>query len=322
MRSAIPSLDLIRGFEAAARHLSFTKAAQELFLTQSAVSRQIKALEDAFGVALFQRRHRALVLTDAGREFLRAAADALRLLEEAAARVKKGDGRRLTVSVTLGFASLWLIPRLHDFRARHPDIDIRIDANNRLVDLARDGVEVAIRYCTAAMAPPDAQWLFGDEVVVVCSPALLKRRPLAQPADLRGHVLLHYDRNDGTAPWATWPVWFEVHGMPGAKTAGSLSFTVFDQMVQAALDGQGVGLAPLPLVRRFVAEKRLVTPLPLKTESKRAYYLLVEPHAAKAPHVQQFIAWLREQAREEVRAANAESAAAKRAARRRAERRA
>src|SRR5512134_1630528 len=132
MQRQLPSLDLVRGFDSAARHLSFTKAAAELFLTQSAISRQIKTLEEQLGVALFQRRHRALALTEAGRHFQQAVSDALRLLHDAAARIRGAGARRLTLSTTIGLASLWLIPRLNDFRARYPDIDIRIDANNRL----------------------------------------------------------------------------------------------------------------------------------------------------------------------------------------------
>jgi LysR family transcriptional regulator, glycine cleavage system transcriptional activator len=311
MARPLPTLDLVRGFDAAARHLSFTKAASELFLTQSAVSRQIKTLEDQLGVALFQRRHRALVLTEAGRHFHQAATDALRLLHDAAARIRGGGGRRLTLSATIGFSSLWLIPRLNDFRARHPDIDIRIDANNRLVDLARDEVDVAIRYCTPDLAPAGAQRLFGEQVIVVCSPALAKAPGLASHADLARHVLLHYDRPDGVAPWSSWEVWLEVQGAPGLKPAGSVVFTAFDHLIQAAMNGQGVGLAPTPLVRRLIADGKLVAPLRAITGSARVYHLLVEPAAAARPPVREFVAWMLEQAQEEARAAAAQFYGAK-----------
>jgi DNA-binding transcriptional LysR family regulator len=302
MQRQIPSLDLVRGFDSAARHLSFTKAAAELFLTQSAISRQIKALEDQLGVALFQRRHRALVLTEAGRHFHQAAVDALRLLQEAAVRVRGGGARRLTLSTTIGFASLWLIPRLNDFRAHHPDIDIRIDANNRLIDLAREEVDVAIRYCTPDLAPAGAQRLFGEQVIVVCNPRIVESTGLATPADLARHVLLHYERLDGVAPWSSWQVWLEVQGMPGLKPAGSVSFTAFDHLMQAALEGQGVALAPTPLVRRLLAEGKLAAPLKAVTGSARAYYLLVEASAAARPPVRQFSEWMLKQAQEETRA--------------------
>lgn len=302
MTRPLPTLDLVRGFDAAARHLSFTKAAEEIFLTQSAVSRQIKTLEEQLGVALFQRRHRALVLTEAGRNFHQAATDALRLLHDAAARIRGGGGRRLTLTATIGFASLWLIPRLNDFRARHPDIDIRIDANNRLIDLAREEVDVAIRYCPPDLAPPGAQRLFGEHVIVVCSPALARDPGLATPADLARHVLLHYDRPDGVAPWLSWEVWLEVQGVAGLKAAGSVVFTAFDHLMQAAINGQGVGLAPTPLARRLIADGKLVAPLRAVAGSARAYHLLVEPAAAARPPVRDFVAWMLEQAQEEARA--------------------
>ncbi|HTT10043.1 MAG TPA: transcriptional regulator GcvA [Burkholderiaceae bacterium] len=302
MQRRLPPLDLVRGFDAAARHLSFTKAAAELFLTQSAISRQIKGLEEHLGVALFQRRHRALVLTEAGRHFHQAATDALRLLQEAAVRIHGGSARRLTLSTTIGFASLWLIPRLNDFRSRHPDIDIRIDANNRLIDLAREEVDIAIRYCTPDLAPAGARRLFGEQVIVVCSPRLLERPGLGAPADLARHVLLHYDRPDGVAPWSTWEVWLEVQGVAGLKPAGSLSFTSIDHLMQAAINGQGVGLAPTPLARRLLAEGKLVAPLKAVTGSARAYYLLVEPGAMARPSVRQFVDWMLGQAQEENRA--------------------
>lgn len=313
MPRALPSLDLVRGFDAAARHLSFTRAATELFLTQSAVSRQIKTLEEQLGVALFQRRHRALALTEAGRQFQQAVGDALRLLQDSVTRIRGAGSRRLTLSTTIGFASLWLIPRLHDFRARHADIDLRIDANNRLIDLTRDEVDVAIRYCTPELAPAGARRLFGERVIVVCSPRLVRTHGLREPADLGRHVLLHYDRADGVMPWSTWPVWLEALGLAGLRPAASLTFSSFDHMIQAALDAQGVALAPTPLVRSLVAQGKLVAPLAATTNSARAYYLLVEPSAAARPHVHQFIEWMVRQARDEERAASDEVQVARRA---------
>ncbi len=198
-RRNLPSLDLLRGFEAAARNLSFTKAAAELFVTQSAVSRQVKTIEDQLGVSLFTRSHRALRLTEAGHELYCATAQALRQLADAAARIReRGAGRALTVTATIGFTSLWLIPRLTDFRRKHPAIDIRIAADNRMVDLERERIEVAIRYCPAKAAPEGAVKLFGEVVLPVCSPRLLTRTtPLATPEDLRHHVLLHYELPGG-----------------------------------------------------------------------------------------------------------------------------
>src|SRR5438067_11182070 len=196
-RNVMPSLDLLTGFEAAARHLSFTKAGEELFLTQSAVSRQIKELEDQLGVALFHRRHRALVLTDAGQQFYAAAAQVITTMRTATERLRAQSGRKrpLSLTTTHSFAALWLIPRLAGFTRTHPSVDVRISADTRVQDLERDGLDVAIRHGPAALAGAGAVKLFGERVFPVCSPRLLgdKSRPLREPKDLRYHTLLQYD---------------------------------------------------------------------------------------------------------------------------------
>ena len=296
MNRSLPSLDLLRGFEAAARHLSFTRAAAELFLTQSAVSRQVQALEEQLGVALFERRHRAIRLTEAGQQLQRAAGDALRLIGDAADRIRaQGTPQALTVSCSIGFASLWLVPRLADFRAQHPEVEIRIDANNRLLDLERERVEVAVRYCPAALAPAGAAKLFGEEVVPVCSPALLDLpgKPLVEPADLRHHVLLHYQMAEKVWPTGAWPVWLETMQQHGLQAAGSLQFNQYDQLIHAALEGQGVALGVSPLVRRHLRQGRLVALFEKRFASPRGYYLLTGRFAAERPDVQAFAAWLR-----------------------------
>lgn len=302
-RRNLPSLDLLRGFEAAARNLSFTRAAEELFVTQSAISRQVKTIEDHLGVALFTRRHRALSLTEAGHELYRATAQALRQLSDVAAKIRqRGAARALTVTATIGFASLWLIPRLADFRSRRPDIDIRISADNRMVDLEREGIQVAIRYCMPKAAPDGAMKLFGEVVLPVCSPKLITRdAPLAAPADLSRHVLLHYERPDGAAPWLSWTVWLETMQLPGLKPAGSLRFSQYDQAIQAAIDCQGVALGTSPLVRQLIKQGRLVAPLAGKYDSSRAYYLVTSSDAADRPEVKEFAAWLLRQAKQESR---------------------
>ncbi len=297
----LPSLDLLRGFEAAARNLSFTRAAVELFITQSAVSRQVKTIEEHLGAALFVRRHRALQLTEAGHELYRATAQALRQLSDAASRIReRGAGRTLTVTATIGFASLWLIPRLADFRSQRPDIDIRIAADNKMLDLERAGMEIAIRYCMPKAAPEGALKLFGEVVLPVCSPKLVTRAaPLAAPADLRHHVLLHYEMPDGVAPWLSWTVWLETMQLPGLKPAGALRFSQYDQTIHAAIDGQGVALGTSPLVRQLIRQGKLIAPLAKKFESSRAYFLVTSANAAGRPEVQDFAAWLLRQAKQE-----------------------
>jgi LysR family transcriptional regulator, glycine cleavage system transcriptional activator len=294
MGRLLPSLDLLRGFEAAARHGSFTRAAQELFLTQSAVSRQVLALEEHLGRPLFERRHRQIELTDAGRKLFRATADAMRLLTDTAAEIQGSQGESVTVSCTMGFASLWLVPRLMDFRAECPGIDIRIAADNRIIDLERERVELAVRYCPADLAPPGATRLFGEEVFPVCAPGL--RGPaghgLAAPDDLRHHVLLEQEHAEVDHPAGAWAMWFEAMGLQRMKPAATLRFGHYDQLVQAAIDGQGVALGIGPLVRRHIAHKRLVAPFARRIATPRAYYLVTARRAAGRPEVAAFTSWL------------------------------
>src|SRR5260221_4767865 len=182
----LPALDLLVGFESAARHLSFTKAGEELFLTQSAVSRQIKDLEEQMGAPLFECRHRALWFTEAGQQFYVSAAEVLATMRSAPERLRAHSGRRrpLSVTTTHSFAALWLIPRLAGFTRTHPGIDVRITAETRVQDIDREGLDLAIRHGPAALAGPNAVRLMGERVVPGCSPRLLKKTPLEEPADL------------------------------------------------------------------------------------------------------------------------------------------
>src|SRR5258706_7429640 len=189
----LPSLDLLKGFEAAARNLSFTKAAAELFVTQSAVSRQVKTLEEQLGVALFRRHHRDLRLTEAGQTLFKTSGEVLRLLRDVAGRLGARAAGMLTVTTTVSFAALWLVPRLNDFRRAHPGIDMRLAATNEIQDLEREGIDLAIRYCTPNAAGADAVRLFGELVFPVCSRSGLGGRNLKSPRDLSAHCLLNSD---------------------------------------------------------------------------------------------------------------------------------
>jgi DNA-binding transcriptional LysR family regulator len=306
MRNALrklPSLDFLKGFEAAGRRLSFTLAAEELFLTQSALSRQVQALEEALGVALFERRHRSLALTAAGVAFHRDVVAALNMLGTAA-EAARGAARvpGLTLSTTVSFASLWIIPRLSTFRARHPDIEVYISADDRLVDLGRGEVDIAIRYLPDARAPERSVRLFGERMLPVVSPKLVRRgqTPLAQPADLARHVLLHLDDPEGRMLWLDWSVWLAANGEPGLKPAGTLRFRLYDQVIQAAVGGQGVALGRVPLIAEHLRDGRLVAPFPKRFDSARGYYAVVAPHASESPEVAAFVEWLREAAAREL----------------------
>jgi DNA-binding transcriptional LysR family regulator len=296
-RNALPALDLLVGFEAAARHLSFTKAGEELYLTQSAVSRQIKELEDQLGVQLFQRRHRALALTEAGHQFYAAAAQALSTMRTATDRLRAGAGKKaLSVTTTHSFASLWLIPRLAGFTRDHPGVDVRITADTKVQDLERDGLDLALRHGPASLAGPGAIRLFGEKVFPVCSPKLLKKTPLQKPADLRNHVLLQYDDPDVRHPWLHWKTWLEVERLVELKPAGTLSFSGYEQIIPAAVAGHGVALGRSPLVNALIRSGELVAPFKSSADPARAYFAIVSKNAAGRPEVVAFLEWLKAEA--------------------------
>ena len=295
----LPPLELLPTFEAAARHLSFTKAAGELFLTQSAVSRQIQALEESLGTKLFERRTRALLLTDSGRRFYQVARDALEDLQAATQKLRGAPAARtVTVSTTPGFASLWLIPRLNGYLQGHAGVDVRLSASYEIVDLEREGIDLAIRY-GAEDEMRAHEPLFEERVIPVCSPALAAdpARPLRKPADLARHVLLHSD--DAQFSWMEWNLWLHAHGLRDLKPAGALQFNQYDQLVQAAVSGQGVALGRLPLLAGVLRERKLVTPFRKSVVSSRGYFLVRSARAASSADAAGFEAWLFAEAKKE-----------------------
>lgn len=294
-RFNLPPLDLIPGFEAAARTLSFTKAAEELNLTQSAVSRQIRALEETLGVALFERRIRALALTNEGRRLQRTVEAIMSELQETTNRIRAdANTRHLTVTTTGGFASLWLIPRLSRFTAMHPDVDVRIQATYVSVPLDRGAADVAVRYARHDAVPAEAVRLFGEEVTLVCAPSLLTPpRRLRALEDLSQHTLLHLDTAHGILDWDTW---LTAEGLGGLKGAASLRFDNYEQLIQAARMGQGVGLGIKRLVEHLIAQGELVVPFGEAVASQRSYYVLRAPVPRAQPHVDAFVTWLKSEA--------------------------
>lgn len=293
------SLDLLRGFEASARLLSFTAAATELFLTQSAISRQVQQLEEQLGVKLFERRTRALVLTEAGDLYFREVARALQQLREATAAVRARTTPVVRVTTTVTFASLWLIPRLASFQRRHADIQVHVMADNTVRELERLALDVAIRYCPVSMVGPEAARLFGETVAPVAAPALLKGKRIRTPEDVLQLPLLEIDDPYGTAMWLSWKVWAEAMKIERPRARRGLTFSHYDQIVQAALAGQGVALGRFPLIDPMLADRRLVLPLKgvqYATQAERAYWLIVSPQAARRDEVKVFTDWIRRQA--------------------------
>ncbi|MCW5654214.1 LysR substrate-binding domain-containing protein [Hydrogenophaga sp.] len=308
----------LRAFDAVARHLNFRAAAEELSLTQSAVSRQIQALEDEVGTALFLRHTRAVELTSAGSQLLRASGMALERIDTAVRQIRQSAGRKsVAISTWASFASMWLIPRLEAFQRDHPDIDIRIDATDNAVDLATADVDLALRYAVPQSVPASAQRLFGEQLTPVASPWLLRTHPIHSIEDLSRCALIEAGDAHRTRhlEWLTWQRWLDTFGSATGASSGKpgggkrtsrasasapklspqrwLYFNYANQIVQAALTGQGVALARLPLVAESLASGDLVEPLPhTRLDSPLVYWLLVAPRSGQRPEVKAFCDWL------------------------------
>jgi LysR family glycine cleavage system transcriptional activator len=286
----LPPLSALRAFEAAARHRNFTLAAQELNVTPSAVSHQMRQLERWLGVGLFVRKSRPLRLTDAGRAYfdgVGASFDELSRLTRAIVAAQRPT--TLTVSTMDSFASAWLVPRLPRFRARHPEIDVRVSTCDRFVDFGREDVDLAIRYGDGAWPGSFCELLFEDTLLPVCSPAIAHGpQPLRSAADLRHHTLLHDAASFG---WADWLAQEAAANLVDCSRGLSFSHTYL--MLQAAIGGQGVGLASAPLVQDALVEGLLVVPPLTPGKGKGAYYLVVPEAALNEPKATAFLAWLR-----------------------------
>ncbi|MFT4189921.1 MAG: LysR substrate-binding domain-containing protein [Comamonas sp.] len=292
----------LRAFEAVAHHLNFRAAAEALSLTQSAVSRQIQALEDEVGVPLFYRHTRAVELSSAGGQLLQALTPSLQRIDAAVRLIRQNAGRRsVALSTWASFASMWVIPRLEAFQHAHPDIDIRIDATDITIDLETADVDLALRYARAGHVPPRAIRLFGEQLTPVASPWLLKSGPpVVQPQDLRHFPLIEAGDAHRTLhlEWLTWRRWFAQQSHPHVEAKRWLYFNYAHQIVQAAVAGQGIALARLPLVADALARGDLVEVLPgRRMDSPMGYWLLMGPRSAARPEVQAFKTWLLEEAR-------------------------
>jgi DNA-binding transcriptional LysR family regulator len=298
------SLDLLKGFEAAARHLSFTRAAQELSLTQSAVSREIKTLEEQLGQPLFRRVHRGLELTEAGQRLYRAVGEALQLIDEATGFAMSGGVETLGITTSVPLASMWLVPRLPHFIRLHPEVDVRSVAANQRLDLERERLDLAIRWTASAAAGGEP--LFDIELFPVCAPALANDpdRPLRTPADLARHVLLDLETNATDGAWSDWGPWLAAMQLGELKPAGMLHFSHYDQVVQAAIDGSGVAIGRSPHNARHLRDGLLVAPLGREARVGRGRYsVFIAPRSAERPVVKAFVAWLRDEVRRDAAAA-------------------
>lgn len=277
------SLDFLRSFEAVARRLSFSAAAEELYLTQPAISRQIKGLEEELGAPLFHRGTRKVELTQAGHALLRAVEPQLARLDATVRQIRLAKGRaQVSVSTFPSFATLWLMPRLADFERLHPGIDIRLSATDRLVELDDPELDLVLRHCPPERAPPGAERMFGEVLTPVISARMAdaiargEAPPLARPADLARHTLVAVEDNTPSALALGWQGWLSAQGLPQLSPRRWISLNFNHQQIQAVLAGQGVALAWLPMVLDALLRGELVEPFGpgLRWRPPYAYWLV------------------------------------------------
>lgn len=288
----------LRGFLAAARHASFTRAAAELHLTQSALSRQIQGLEQELEQALFLRTTRKVTLTPAGQRLAQAAGAALAQIDAAVADIRPGAGTRpISVTTFASFASLWLIPRLDAFADRQPGVDVNCMATDRTIDLNAEGVDVALRAVFRPRWPADGTPLFDEVVFLVMSPALFAAHPVRKPADLAAHPRIAFDlKHEADFHQFSWDHWFAKRGARPVKPQRTLRFSNHDQVIQTALAGQGIALARGALIAETLRDGRLVSVLGPPLQLDMRYFVLVSDAARRRPEVQAFVAWVSEEA--------------------------
>ncbi|CAN5297250.1 glycine cleavage system transcriptional regulator GcvA [soil metagenome] len=287
-------LSNLRGFDAAARHLSFTHAAAELNLSQSSISRQVQNLESELGKPLFARGTRELTLTTAGQKFHRVVRAMLAEVDRSVAEIR-GTAQRKRVALTTwpSFASLWLVPRLSAFARQYPDIDIRIDAGDTIVDLESEELDVAIRYCRDDQAPRHATLLMEELLTPALSPGLLERiGPLQAPFDISKGTLLTLDDGSQSSVENSWENWLEDAGVKDLQPGGQLLFNFVDQLMQAAARGQGIVLAKSVFLRDFIERGELVAPFAHQLASRYRVYLVPSQREDPPEHVKAFIDWL------------------------------
>ncbi len=305
MSRPIPPLNALRAFEVAARHLSFTRAADELFVTPSAVSHQIRTLEENLGMLLFVRDSKSLTLTAAGKAYLPGVQEAFKQLMFATHQLHRSQGvSPLKINVPPTFAVKWLTPRMRRFMQKHPDIDLKISTAKKMVDFTREDFDMAVRYGRGSYPGLYSELCLPVEVFPVCSPALLDDpvRSLKTPQDLRLHTLLHDESTYPDVSNPNWAMWLEQAGATGVDTTRGPSFWPSHLVIGAALDGLGVALAKKHWVADDIAAGRLVRPFEGSMRVEFAYYLFFPKERLADPRIEAFLAWIREELVRDARA--------------------
>ena len=292
-RRRLPPLNALRAFEAAARHMNFSRAADELSVTPGAVSQQIQNLEDYIGAPLFKRTPKGLLLTDGAQTALPALREAFDRLAEAASLLTAAeDGRRLTVSVAPSFAAKWLVPRLGRFEAAHPEVDVWLSAGLELSDFTSDGIDLAIRYGAGRYPGLEVTRLLGETVSPVASPKLLEETPLKELGDLANHILLHDGSPDADDSCPDWSMWLAARGVKGVDGARGPRFNQSSLVIEAAVNGRGVALAKRILAQADLDAHRLCQPFDISTVVDFAYYVVHPKAKGRLKQVKAFVGWL------------------------------
>lgn len=296
MARRLPPLNALKAFEAAARSESFTRAAQELNVTQGAVSHQVKALEATLGIKLFNREHQRLVTTDAGRDYLAVVRDALDRIAAGTERlVQRQTSGALTVSTSPDFAAKWLVYRLGRFAESHPDIDLRVSAAMHHVDFVREDVDLAVRHGDGHWPGLEVVRLCSEQLFPVCSPKLItKRNRITTASDLLKFPLLRLD--DGK----TWAQWFEAAGVVDAAAHGPI-LNRASMLIDAAVDGQGIALARTALAAWDLINGRLARPIDVALRMTNSYWIVCPKVTSNVPKVATFRKWLLAEAAEDTR---------------------
>lgn len=299
MARALLPLNALRAFESAARHLSFTRAADELSVTPGAISQHIRLLEETIGSPLFKREAKGLVLTDLGRASAPTLREGFERLMDGSALLREPPRKRqVSISVAPSFAAKWLMPRMDDFHREHPDVEVWISADMEAVSLGEGAVDLAVRYGPGGYAGCITERLMTETVLPVCAPSLLEgAHPIRTPADLAHHMLLHDVAGDDDPSRPDWPMWLKARKVRHPDPRRGSRFNQSSLLIEAALSGRGVALAKRSLAQSDLASGRLVAPFPDGSEAVGfAYYVVLPRDRPPSPSAKAFVAWLKKQA--------------------------
>ena len=290
----LPPLNSLRAFEAVGRHLSFSKAANELNVTPGAVSQQIRGLEEFLEIKLFKRRNRSIVLTDSGQVFLPLLSDGFAGISAAVDSVRRSQGDEpLTITAAPSFTSKWLIPRLCKFQALHPEIDVRIDASSRLVDFVREDIDVGIRFGTGEIEGLDSVYLFSFDLIPVCNPDLKHEgRALQDLSDLRHHTLLHSQDTDFDPSFPDWAMWLATAGVDDVDASRGIFFSQGEMVIEAAIEGQGIALAASVMAAGAIESGRLVQPFETRLPVRLSFHLITTRQKSRSSKIGAFRQWI------------------------------